>query len=443
MKPAPTRAHTRNDRGCALHRSSRVTIVAVLVFLVGLWPPSQVSAQDTTRAAKDSVAARLERAEEAIRLLQQQLASQAESGVQTKSRLALEFSGRVLVTGFSNSRRVNNVDDPLFARPDTNSGLPQGGAGMAIRQTTLGLAVTAPKVLGGSFRGDLDVDFFGGQQPSTGGRTFPLLRLRTARAIVTWKHAELLVGQDAPLTSAVNPVSLAAVGTPDFVAAGNLWLWLPQVRLGVETGGPVHLGVQGAILAPTSGDPAGAFDTDNDIAEKSSRPFVQGRVHVRWGTDDTAGDIGVGIHRGWFAATGDSLLTSEAWTVDAVIPIARWLELRGEGFSGQALKGLGGGGIGQGFGVGGVPVHTQGGWGQLNIKPGTHVVIGGGYGMDDPRDQDLAPGSRLKNVATEGHLHIRPGGPLVFGFEYRRIETTYASGKVANDHLNLAIGFEF
>lgn len=241
----------------------------------------------------------------------------------------------------------------------------------------------------------------------------------------------------------MNPVSLAAVGTPDFVTAGNLWLWLPQVRLGVETSGPVRFGIQGAVLAPTSADPAGVFDTDNDIAEKSSRPFVQGRVHMRWGSDEMAGDIGAGVHRGWFAATGDSLLTSEAWTVDAIIPLAKWLELRGEGFDGKALKGLGGGGIGQGFGLGGVPVRTHGGWGQVNLRPGTHVVLGGGYGFDDPRDEDLAPGSRLKNVATEGHIHFRPGGPLVFGFEYRRIETTYASGKIANDHLNLAIGFEF
>lgn len=172
MAPIPAHVPPRNDRPRALRRSSRGTIVAVLVFLASLRPLAAAAAQDTSKVSKDSVAARLERAEEAIRLLQQQLAAQAESGVQTKSRLSLEFSGRVLVTGFSNSRRVNNVDDPLFARPDTNNGLPQGGAGMAIRQTTLGLAVTSPKVLGGSFRGDLDVDFFGGQQPSTGGRTF-------------------------------------------------------------------------------------------------------------------------------------------------------------------------------------------------------------------------------------------------------------------------------
>jgi hypothetical protein len=424
-------------------RPALLAPLALFAVLAGAAPCSRAAAQDTTKASRDSVAARLERAEEAIRLLQQQLAAQAGSGVQAASRVALELSGRVLVTGFSNSRRVNNVDVPLFVRPDTNNGLPQGGAGMAVRQTMLGLAVTAPRVLGGSFRGDLDVDFFGGQQPSAGGRTFPLLRLRTARGIVSWKHGELLVGQESPLTSGVNPVSLASVGTPGLVSAGNLWLWLPQVRVGLETGGRVSVGVQGAMLAPTSGDAANAFDTDNDAAERAKRPFVQGRVHVRWGSDEMAGEIGAGVHRGWFAARGDSLLVSEAYAVDARIPLATWFELRGEGWGGKALRGLGGGGIGQGFGLAGVPVRSRGAWAQVNLKPAPRVVLGAGYGFDDPRDEDLAPGSRLRNAAVEAHLHMRPAGPLVLGFEYRRIETKYATGTIVNDHLNFAVGFEF
>jgi hypothetical protein len=430
----------RNDRAVTSRRSRILAVGLFTVFVAGT---ASAHAQDTSKAKPDSIAARLERAEEQIRLLQQRLAADAETKVTTRSRMSLEFNGRVLVTGFSNSRRVNNVDVPLFVRPDTASGLPQGGAGMAIRQTTLGLALTAPQVLGGSFRGDVDVDFFGGQQPSTGGRTFPLLRLRTARAMVNWKHGELLIGQEQPLISGVNPVSLASVGTPGFAGAGNLWLWLPQVRVGVETGGDVSLGIQAAALAPTSGDPANAFDTDNDVAEHSSRPFVQGRVHLRWGSEDTEGDIGVGVHQGWFAAKGDSLLTSSAYAVDVTLPLGRWFEIRGEAFRGQALKGLGGGGIGQGFGLAGVPVHTQGGWAQVNLKPSTRLLLGAGYGMDDPRDSDLGAGARLKNVVREAHIHLRPGGPFVFGFEYRRLETTYATGMLGNDHLNFSAGIEF
>ena len=440
-----------HDRPRSPARSRILTVVATAAFVAGtVVSGSPLEAQDSSRtkadsakARQDSIATRLERAEEAIKLLQQQLAGQAQSAVKTRSRLSLEFHGLVLVTGFSNTRRVNNVDDPQFVRPDTANGLPQGGAGLAIRQTSVGLAVTDPEVLGGSFVGDLDVDFFGGQQPSSGGRTFPLLRLRTARAMISWKYGEFEVGQDSPLIAGVNPLSLGALGTPEFVGAGNLWLWLPQIRVGVETGGGVSLGIQGAVLAPISADAASAFDTDNDIAEKSGRPYFEGRVHLRWGSDEMAGDIGVGIHQGWFAAKGDSLLRNQAFTVDAKIPLTSWLELRGEGYDGKGMRALGGGAIGQLFTPTGTPVRSRGAWGQVNIKPTPRVTLGGGYGFDDPRDEDLGVGARLKNEATSVHLHLRPVGPLVLGFEYRRIQTTYAVGRLANDHFSLAFGFEF
>src|SRR5690348_1026429 len=129
----------------------------------------------------DSLAIRLQRAEAAIETLQKQLAEQADQGVKSRSRVDVEIFGRVLMNGFANSRRVNNVDNPQFVRPDTVGGFPSRGVGMAIRQTRLGVAVHVPDVWGGKFDGDMDVDFSGGQQPSSGGRTFPLMRLRTAR----------------------------------------------------------------------------------------------------------------------------------------------------------------------------------------------------------------------------------------------------------------------
>ncbi len=430
----------RNVRRRPARGSSAAVACVVLQLLAS---PALAQDTTTTRRRLDSLATRLERTEEELQLLKQQLAAQSQAGVSTQSKLSLELNGRVLVSAFSNSRRTNNVDVPLFVRPDSASGLPQGGAGMAIRQSTIGFLVTGEDVWGGKFQGDLDVDFFGGQQPSSGGRTFPLIRLRTARAMLHWTFGELLIGQEAPLVSPVNPVSLASIGTPGFTGAGNLWLWLPQLRAGLESGGKLSLGIQGAILAPTSGDAASAFDTDFDVAERSKRPFVQGRVHLRWGADDMAGDVGLGVHRGWFAAKGDSLLPSEAMTVDAKIPLTPWLELRGEGFDGKALRGLGGGGVGQGFGANGVPVRTKGAWWQVNLKPHARLTLGGGSGFDDPDDRDLAAGARLKNMASEVHVHLRPAGPLVFGLEYRRIETTYATGKLANDHLNIAFGFEF
>ena len=405
------------------------------------------SASDSARAVTDSLAERLRRAEEAIELLRQQLATQAEQEVHTVSRTQFEIFGRVLTNGFYNSGRVNVVDVPGFVLPDAGSALPRGSVSGAIRQSLIGGSVSVRDVLGGRFTGDMTVDLFGATQ-SNPSRTFPQLRLRTARGVLTWRHAEVLVGQDNPLVMGLNPVSIASVGIPDFVNAGNLWLWLPQFRVGADVGERVRVGVQLAVLAPGSGEAAGANDPDPaDIAERSKRPFVQARLHVKWGADERAGDVGIGLHRGWYATTGDSLLTSEAVAADAKVPIGRWLQFRAEAYRGKLLRGLGGGGISQNFGQPatpdgvGVPIRDRGARAQLDLRPVPLWEIGAGCGIDDPDDDDRPV--RLKNVACEGHAIVRPAGPLVVGLEYRHLATTYASGVLKSEHVNLAVGFEF
>ena len=417
----------------------RLFALLLVVFVTRVTP---LPAQDTVRTSRDSIAARLERAEEAIALLRQQLGDQ--SGVQTRSRMTMELNGRVLMHAFSNTRRVNNADVPTFVRPDTNTGFPLGGAGMAIRQTTLGFAVSAPDLLGAAFDGGLDVDFFGGQQPSSGGRTFPLVRMRVARATLKWPNAELMVGQESPLMSPLNPVSLASIGIPGFTSAGNLWLWLPQARLTLETSGNTRVGIAGAVLAPTSGEAAGLFDTDFDLAERSRRPFVEGRAHLGWGSDAMAGAIGVSAHGGWFVRPNSSNQREGfAFAADGKIPLSSHVELRGEWYTGDGMRGLGGGAVGQLFDTNGEPVHSTGYWGQVNITLTQRVTLGGGFGIDDPDNDFLGTGGRLKNTTTEVHLNLRPAGPLVLGVEYRQMKTTYAFGPLTNDHLNIAVGFAF
>jgi hypothetical protein len=372
------------------------------------------------------------------------LAAQASGAAATPARQrTLEFSGLVLVNGFYNSARMGNSDVPTFADSDA---LGVSGGGGSIRQTRLGAFLTDPDVLGGTFTGEVDVDFFGGQQASTGGRAFPLLRLRRAVGTVQWRHTQLLFGQEVPLVAERNPRSLAGVGTPDFSTAGNLWFWIPQVRFTTEVGSSFRVALQAAALAPTAGTAQGTFNTQLDSAERSGRPYLQGRLRLGWGPADDPSEIAVGGHVGWLrvfdSTTGDSLLKSSAVTVDWRLKFGI-AEVIGEAYSGQALAGLGGGGVGQNFGVNGAPVRDKGGWGQLNLRPVSAWMFGGGCGLDDPDDADVPATGRFKNLVCEGHLEWRPSGPLIFGFEYRRLKTTYQSGEYGATHLNLAAGFRF
>jgi hypothetical protein len=369
-------------------------------------------------------------------VLRTQLATQAEEGIRSQRRLRMELFGRVLMHGFSNSARVNSADLPLFVLPGEGRGL-----GGSIRQSAIGVGVEVDDVLGGIMAGELHMDFFGGQQPSSGGRHFPLLRVRTAFARVQWDRGELLAGQEVPLVAGLNPVSIAAFGVPEFAAAGNLWLWLPQLRGTLELGSPARIAIQGAVLAPTSGEPNQLFDTAFDPAERSGRPYLQARLRTRFGD---GGELGVGVHRGWLrVGTGDDdLVDSDAVAVDARVPVTGRLEIRAEAYTGRALRGLGGGGIAQGITEDGRPVRDRGGWVQVVALPTPLLEAALGCGVADPRDADV-PAGRLQNTTCAVQLVGRPGGPLVTGVTWRRQHTRYASGPLTNDHLSLAVGFEF
>jgi hypothetical protein len=414
------------------------------LLLLCLAAPARLPAQDE---AQDSLAERVRRAEEALERLRRQIEEQERTKVQSRLRNRVELSGLILLNGFFNNAKLNNSDVPQFVDTltpaDTAGGRPVSALGGAVRQTRVALAVSGMRALGADLSGELMLDFFGGQQPSRGGRTHPLPRIRTAMLRLDWPHVGLLVGQESPLVAQLNPVSFASSGFPLFAGAGNLWLWIPQVRLTLETGYSFRAGIQGAALAPMSPDTQPQFETRPDSAERSRRPTAQGRVYIGWGFDETESQIGFGLHRGWIAS-GDSLLTSRALTVDWRLALGPKVLVLGEAFfDGQALAGLGGGGIGQNLGSGGAPVRTRGGWVQLNVRPSFAWELGVGYGQDDPDEADLPLTARGRNVAYTGHLHWRPGGGLLFGFEFRRLETTYQAGVAAGNHVNWFAGLAF
>ncbi|MBA3895070.1 MAG: hypothetical protein H0X69_15515 [Gemmatimonadales bacterium] len=189
--------------------------------------------------------------------------------------------GLILMNAFHTTDNVNNSDVPQFAVPPTPATPEASTSSATVRQSRVTVFALVPEFAGGAMSGELDVDFFGGQQPSTGGRTFPLLRIRRAVADLAWRRVALLIGQESPPIAAVSPSSLASIGFPGFAGAGNLWLWIPQVRLSADLAatGDARIGAELAALAPTSGEPQGTFATQPDIAERSGRPLDPG---CRW-----------------------------------------------------------------------------------------------------------------------------------------------------------------
>jgi hypothetical protein len=429
--------------------------------------PSIVRGQAAARPdslSPDSLAARLARAEAAIALLRQQLATESQSTVHTRSRLQLELTGRILTNAFVTLGRANNVDVPLVALAPSNV-VEDDAFGVTARQSRIGGVVTVTEVLGGEFIGDVDLDFFGGVQNGPGDRRlFPEPRLRTTRARLRWARTEIMVGLDDPLISQLNPVSLAASGVPNFSGAGNLWNWLGQLRLSQAIGTtklartPVRWTVQGAVLAPYAGAQTPGEPDAVDAGERSVRPALEARMQAQWGdstnaggTDasigDGGGEIAVSVHRGWVANGEGGRQTSHAVAMDARISVVPRLELRGEAYAGRLLRGLGGGGIGQAFGrplaagTLGPPIRDVAGWGQLNGQVLPSLLLGSGCGVDVIKEEDRP--TRMRNTVCAAHVLWRPSEPIVVGLEFRGVSTRYDTGTTGRaSHINLGLGFE-
>ena len=413
----------------------------------------------------DSLAARLARAEAAIAALRQQLATESQSTVHTRSRLQLELTGRIYANFFLTLGRVNNVDVPGTALAPGELA-DDDVFGVTVRQSRVGAVVTVADVLGGTFVGDLDVDFFGGVQNGPGDRRlFPEPRMRTTSARLRWSHTELMVGMDVPLVSELNPVSLAASGIPLFSGTGNLWNWLGQVRLTQEIGrtsiggdDAIRWALQGAVMTPYAAAQAPGEPDAVDAGERSRRPAFEGRLRAKWGDSassggsdasigDGGGEIGVGVHGGWVADGTGGLITSRAVAMDARVSLTSRLELRGEAYTGQLLRGLGGGGIGQAFGrpatgaALGPPISDKAGWAQINAQVLTTLLAGAGCGLDVVDEADRP--TRRRNSVCAAHLLWRPSEPIVVGLEFRGITTEFDTGETGRaKHLNLSFGFE-
>jgi hypothetical protein len=295
------------------------------------------------------------------------------------------------------------------------------------RQSILGLQVS-PKALGQGWNpsGLVEIDFFGSRpvdpnlQPQD--RVFNQPRLRRAYLQLDKGDWRIVAGQDKAILAPLDPISLSHVAIPLGATAGNLWAWLPQVRVeNRHKFGKSTLLVQGGILRPSFGDSrltdqsgvnGSAVDsTFSGFGERGRQPFYEARVALSHPMAGRTATIGVSGHYGREAVGADKGIDSSAEAVDWTIPIHKYLIFRGEAFTGGNLVPFDGG-IEQGVAftpaAGLTPANfrkiaDEGGWAEL-ISPVTPKdILYAGAGTDDPRDRDLMPGStRSKNSFVWG-----------------------------------------
>ena len=402
--------------------------------------------------------------EEEYDLLSGKVDDQYQTKVESASKYRMRISGIVLMNLFSNQGTVDNVDLPMLAlsRQPGESG---GSFGATLRQSEIGFEVFGPRVAGARTKADLQLDLAGGFPAVPNGINSGLMRLRTATMRMDWENTSLVVGQDGLFISPTSPTSFATLAVPALSYAGNLWSWVPQVRVEhrIALGDASSLLFQGGILDPLTGEVSGTSPYRGAGPGESSRQPAYG-TRVAWTQDFFGQPLRIGA--GGFYGRQDYgyARTVDAWAAmtDLEVPLGSRFSISGKFYRGRGLGGLYGG-LGQSVLFSNsdtgnqytelIALNTVGGWAQLKYRPARKIEINAAFGMDNPFAKDLhyfqypqsyfgAPLSR--NQAGFVNVIYRPRSDLLFSAEYRQMETnSIATGGSGAGHLNLMMGVLF
>ncbi len=401
--------------------------------------------------------------EEEYQLLSGKVDDQYQTKVESASKYKLRLSGIVLMNLVSNQGWVDSIDLPTLAgpRPAGDSG---GSFGATLRQSEIGFEAFGPSLAGAKTRADLQLDFAGGFPSVANGINSGLLRLRTGTMRMDWTNTSVVAGQDAIFFSPNSPTSFASLAVPALSYAGNLWSWVPQIRVEhrVVLGEDSSLIFQGGILDPVSGETPGAgYNRQAGPGESSRQPAYATRV--AWTHDVFGQPLRVGL--GGFYSRQDYGFsrTVNGWAgmTDIELPLSHQFSLSGKLYRGRALGGLYGG-IGRSVLFSGDPtlastqvqgLNSVGGWAQLKYRPANKWEFNAAFGMDNPYARDLkyflyarayGDPTLARNQGSFVNMIYRPRSDLLFSAEYRHL-TTYniTSGGNSAGHLNLMMGFLF
>jgi hypothetical protein len=384
--------------------------------------------------------------EDRVAVEESRTAELAQTKVEASSRYPIRITGMALFNAFLNSNTIADVEYPTLAAP---GGSQSGGA--TFRQTIIGLEFHGPEtVWNGKVRGNLFMDFFGGS-----GRTLDqLMRLRTATIGVDWSSRSVEFGLEKPLISPRDPNSLAQVGVSPLAGAGNLWLWIPQVRVEqkLRLGGRTALRAQVAavqtneVLSSQTAPGSGYAPGGNQPYYEDRRPGLEGRLEFSHGEDRRV-EIAPGFHRS-VTHVADTSVPSNVFSLDWYARPLAPVEFTGAFFTGQNVANLGTGGYRQGFTILGphyvIPVHSRGGWAQLTLHATQRLSFNLFSGIQDDRNSDLLTGGVSRNLEYGANFFYRLAPNVLLSFEGSQVRTDYVrANQLLNNHYGLALAYLF
>ncbi len=370
--------------------------------------------------------------EDRLEIAEHRIEEQAQTKVEASQKFPIRLTGMALFNAFANSKQSGGADYPVVA-----SSPGPGHDGATVRQSIIGLEFRGPAtVWGGHVHGSVYMDFFSGTTSSQ-------FRVRTASIQLDWKTRSIAAGLEKPIFNPREPSSLAQVGISPLTGAGNLWLWLPQVRFeqeipfGASTGMRAQVGV---VQTRELGPYAGAATAE------ASRPALEGRFNFFHRLDDERRlEMAVGFHTSTTHA-GGAAIPSNLVSLDWFFNPWKRIEFNGAFYSGTNIAHLGSG-TRQGFGLYYNRLRgtgSTGGWGQVTIHAAPRWDFHFFTGQVDDSNEYLVAGSIGKNLLYGGNVYFHLAPNVITSLETTQVRTFYlGQGLRINNHYDLALAYFF
>ncbi len=405
---------------------------------------------------------RVDKLEESQALLNDKINEQYQTKVEAASKYRVRLSGIVLMNAFRNHGTSDNLDFPDYAV--SAAGVSQSSFGATLRQSEIGLEVFGPSLMGAKTSANVQMDFAGGFPTTPNGVTFGIARMKTAAVRFDWQNTSIIAGQDSLFISPLSPTSFASLATPAFAYAGNLWGWIPQLRVEhrFDLSDQQKLTLQAGILDNLTWEiPGDQFYRYPTAGEQSGQPAYA--LRTAWSRPAFDREISLGV-AGYFGRqnwSSDRYVDGWAGIGDWEVPLAQHWTLSGEFYRGRGAGGLGAGigrtvlyGPSSLYSVAPIRgVDSAGGWSQLKWQATPKIELNAAIGEDDVFSRDVigfatdqnnyAP-ILGRNRGPLGNVVFRPRSDLILAAEFRRLRTYpfYDTSSVTNQ-LNLAVGVLF
>ena len=377
--------------------------------------------REAVKTAQSESAARTQALQDRAEVTAQQVKDQAQTKVEASQRFPISLTGMFLFDSFL----FTGPPDPEYGYlSGYTAGTPSAGATLA--QSIIGLDFRGPQLPGGGkMHGSLSMDFYS----QSGG--YGLFRLRRGVLSFDWARRTLTVGQDKPLISPLEPTSFARVGVPPLSGAGNLWLWLPQIRY--EERVPFSTHTQGTFQAAVieTNESYVAPYLPPKAPGETARPGLEARFEIahRW-NEESRFAVGIGAHASTTHLLGNSI-PSRVISADLLYKPIQKLQISGTIFRGENFASLGGEPPGVTILKNGavIPIHGSAGWMQVAVPITSRLTFDVYAGRQVNDAKDLNSYAFVRTLSYAGNVLYRLSPNVIVGLEGSQNALEYLTGR--------------